>query len=93
MAVRKRSTQRLNGKNAVSSNTDKRQTRTWRRAKEETRQSLGREGKAENDGPALTLQGDLLPPSHPGPQLLGSVTQVKVQHVTQWENESCDRAS
>ena len=78
---------------SFSKHFDKRQTRTWRRGKEETRQSLGRARRAENEGPALTLQGDLLPPRHPSPQRLGSVTQGKVHHVTQWENESCGPAS
>ena len=78
---------------SFSKHFDKRQTRTWRRGKEETRQSLGRARRAEKEGPALTLQGDLLPPRHPSPQRLGSVTQGKVHHVTQWENESCGRAS
>ena len=68
---------------------EKRHTRTWRKEKQGTRQCLGCEVKAENDGPLFTLQGDLPLPRHPGPRLLGSVTQGKVQRVTQWEHESC----
>lgn len=73
---------------------EKRQT-TWRRGKEGTRRSLRTEGKAAGGGPVLTLQGNLPPPPprHPGPRLLGSVTQGKVQRVTQWQNESCGPAN
>ncbi|XP_011927932.1 PREDICTED: LOW QUALITY PROTEIN: uncharacterized protein LOC105591567 [Cercocebus atys] len=35
----------------------------------------------------LFQKGNLL--RHPGPRVLGSVTQGKVQLVTQWDNESC----
>lgn len=83
-------------------------TRPWKRGKEETRQGLGHEGKAGDDGPLLTLQGDLPRPrhlslglSHTGKSLAcGSVGEcvlrpgmLEMGWEQRWEGRGCPRAA